>query len=369
MTMHEKWFWLLNAKGIGLKRIEILLNHFGTIEAIYQATEKELLSIKGFGKVCVDGLQQEKKYTKKKYHMLLERNIQLVLREEEHFPQGLRLISEVPYGLFYRGKLPDREKKSIAIVGSRSCSTYGREMAKWFGKELSWAGIQVISGMARGIDGYAHVGAIEAGKENFAVLGSGIDVCYPPEHQWIYDELIKRGGIISEYCMGVPPVAGQFPMRNRIISGLCDGILIVEAEDRSGSLITADYGLEQGKDIFVVPGRIGDKKSYGCNRLIKMGAYLVQGPSDILGHYHFSDYVKSVSMEGQKYEDSKKNNYMLETKEKIVYANLSYNPKHINEIMMDTKFSLSEVMDCLISLELKGYIKQTMKNFYIVCNE
>lgn len=361
MTKHELWFWLVNAKGVGIKRIQMLLKQFSTVEGIYHASESELLAVEGIGKQCVEGLLQEKKRFQRKYQKLNERGITFLIKEDAAYPDKLKILTDAPYSLYVRGELPTKEKHCIAIVGARDCSTYGREMAKWFGRELSRAGIQVLSGMARGIDGYAHVGAVEIGAPTYAVLGSGIDVCYPTEHRWLYEKMVESGGIISEYGMGVKPLAGQFPMRNRIISALCDGILVIEAKNRSGSLITVDFGLEQGKDIFAVPGRIGDTNSYGCNRLIKLGACLVQEPKDILENYHF--YDNSFSKE------SKKNNYMLETKEKIVYANLSYNPKHVNEIVIDTKISLNEVMECLISLELKGYIKQTMKNFYIVYND
>lgn len=361
MNSRELWFWLVNVHGIGTKRIQLLLERFQTIEGIYGASKKELLSLQGLPDKCVEAMFAEKQVTKEKYWKMLKKGISFVCREETGYPERIKVFSDAPYGLYYLGKLPEKDKISIAIVGARNCSVYGREMAKWFARELSVAGVQVISGMARGIDGYAHAGAIESGNETFAVLGSGIDVCYPLEHRWLYDNMIESGGIISEYGLGVQPLAGQFPMRNRIISGLCDGILVIEAKERSGSLITADMGLEQGKDIFVVPGRIGDALSYGCNNLIKLGAYLVQSPQDILDNYHFSNPAVQ--------KDWKKNNYMLETKEKIVYANLSYNPKHINELIIDTKFSLSEVMECLVSLELKGYIKQTMKNFYIVCSD
>lgn len=361
MTKHELWFWLVNAKGMGRKRIQILLEHFKTIEAVYQAKEEELLSIRGIGRQCVEGLTAGKKTFQENFQKLKERKVGFLIKEDKEYPEKLKALPDAPFALYVKGRLPFLEKRCIAIVGARDCSAYGREMAKWFARELSRAGVQVLSGMARGIDGYAHVGAIETGAPTYAVLGCGIDICYPTEHRWIYEEMAKTGGVISEYGMGVQPLAGQFPMRNRIISAMSDGILVVEAKDRSSSLITADYGLDLGKDIFAVPGRIGDVNSYGCNRLIKMGAYLVQKPEDILENYHFYDNTLC--------REHKKNNYMLETKEKIVYANLSYNPKHVNEIVVDTNLNLNETMESLISLELKGYIKQTMKNFYIVCND
>ncbi|SES62614.1 DNA-processing protein DprA [[Clostridium] polysaccharolyticum] len=365
MTRNELWFWLSNASGIGLKKIEYLLGHFQQIEAIYEASSKELCAVKGISEKDALALKREKEDYKRKYQRMKKLGIEFVAKEDKKYPKKLHNLLDSPYGIYVRGNNPDEEKKSIAIIGARDCSVYGKEMAIWFAKELSLSGIQIISGMARGIDGYAHTGVLTHGKEEgaatFAVLGSGIDVCYPKEHYWMYRRMQEEGGIISEYGLGVAAKPGQFPMRNRLISGLSDGILIIEAKERSGSLITADLGLEQGKDIFSVPGRIGDDLSFGCNNLIKMGAFLVQSPKDILQHYHFS-----IVPQGKV---QKKSNYMLETKEKIVYANLSYNPKHINELIVDTKFCLSELMEILVALELKGYIRQAMKNFYIVCSD
>lgn len=362
MTRDELWFWLTNANGIGNKKIAYLLAKFHSIENVYRATESELGQVHGIQGKDITSLCLEKEAYKKKYERMLKLGIKFVTRENEAYPEKLSVLQDAPYGLYVRGQLPEADKKSIAVIGARDCSLYGKEMALWFANELVEAGIQLISGMARGVDGYAHTGALKAasvGKAStFAILGSGVDICYPSEHYWMYEQIQRTGGILSEYGVGVPPLSGQFPMRNRLISGLSDGILVIEAKKKSGSLITADWGLEQGKDIFALPGRIGDRLSYGCNNLIKSGAFLVQSPEDILKHYHFARNVK-----GKNY---KKNNYMLETKEKIVYANLSYNPKHINELIRNTKFSLSEVMECLVSLELKGYIRQSMKNFYVV---
>lgn len=361
MRKDELWFWLLNCEGIGRKKTKYLLERFGSIEAVYGAKEEELLTVPKITLKNINSMKAEKELWKRKYDRMMRKGIAFVLREDAVFPERLRHLEDAPYAIYLKGTMPEDGKKSIAIIGARDCSAYGREMARWFAKELGRSGMQVISGLARGIDGYAHEAALEVNAKTFAVLGSGIDVCYPKEHVWMYDRIPKDGGILSEYGLGVPALAGQFPMRNRIISGLSDGVLIIEARERSGSLITADMGLEQGKDIFALPGRIGDSLSAGCNNLIKMGAYLVQSPDDIRNNYHLA------SMEEPK--DWKKNNYMLETKEKIVYANLSYNPKHVNELIIDTGFSLNVVMECLISLELKGYIKQIMKNFYIVSSD
>ncbi len=360
MDAKRYWFWLVNVSGLGSARIRKLLSVFQCPEGIYQAKQTEILKIPGFGHKITDAIIKSRNPERIEiaYAKLEKRGIYFVSKMDADYPQKLLNFEDAPYGLYYKGRLPSEEKKSIAIVGARECSIYGREIAIMFARELSKAGIQIISGMARGIDSYAQQGAVEEAGSTWAVLGSGIDVCYPPENQRLYDKIAAKGGILSEYGLGIPAFAGNFPMRNRIISGLCDGILVVEAKERSGSLITADIALEQGKDIFAVPGRIGDIRSYGCNRLIKMGANLVQEPKDILQNYHFYDAGKC--------KDSKKNNNMLETREKIVYANLSYQPKHINELLEETELGLLELLECLLALETKGYIKQIVKNFYIL---
>lgn len=212
--------------------------------------------------------------------------------------------------------------------------------------------------MARGIDAYAHKGSLEAEGETFAILGTGVDICYPKEHKNLYLEIEKKGGLISEYDIGEEALAYHFPMRNRIISGLSDGILVIEAREKSGSLITVDQALEQGKDVFVVPGRIGDKLSEGCNGLIKQGAILVTRPSDILDYYG-----KKIR---KKYKELKKINNLLDSKQKIVYANLSLMPKHLDEILNDTGLIMTEVIQILTQLELQGVVKQSMKNYYII---
>ena len=210
------------------------------------------------------------------------REIRYISRESEAWPDRLLPYERMPRGLYVIGSLPDPEKKSVAIVGARACSAYGRAEARRFARELAEAGVQIISGMACGIDGCAHEGALEAGGRTFAVLGSGVDVCYPRENIRIYEKLAAEGGLLSEYMPGTQPLPYHFPIRNRIISGLADLVLVVEARLRSGSLITADYALEQGKSIWAIPGKNADPLSQGCNRLIAQGAGLAMSPDDIL---------------------------------------------------------------------------------------
>ena len=249
--------------------------------------------------------------------------------------------------------MPEESKKSIAIVGARECSNYGKEIALHFARELAKQGIQIISGLARGVDRYSHIGTLEQDGKTFAVLGCGIDICYPKENIDTYMEIIETGGIISEYPPGFQPIAANFPMRNRIISGISDGILLVEARQKSGSLITMDYGLDQGKNIYACPGRITDTLSYGTNHIIQMGGKLVMSPEDI-----FEDFGLHES------EGSCVGKEILGGVELQVYDCLELMPKHIEEILQETGLTMEQVSEVLFQLQLTGCIKQVAGNYY-----
>ncbi|MCM1096955.1 MAG: DNA-processing protein DprA [Ruminococcus flavefaciens] len=205
-----------------------------------------------------------------------------VYREDPDYPGRLREIPDSPKILYYEGRLPEEDRVSVAIIGARECSEYGRYVAAGLGALMGKNGVQVISGMARGIDGIAQAAALEAGGSSFAVLGSGVDVCYPAQNRELYERLKQSGGILSEYPPGTPARAGNFPPRNRIVSGLADAVVVVEAREKSGTLITVDMALEQGKEVFAVPGRLTDGLSAGCNRLLKMGAGILAGEEEFL---------------------------------------------------------------------------------------
>lgn len=227
-------------------------------------------------------------------------NIRYIRRDDREYPDILHYYERMPEGLYLRGCMPDPDKKTVAMVGARNCSNYGRVQAIAFAERLAREGVQVISGLAYGVDSYAHQGALKGGGKTFAVLGCGADVCYPKEHYYLYEEILKTGGgILSEYEPGTPPFAWHFPIRNRIISALSDLVLVVEARKKSGSLITAEYALEQGKSIFAVPGRVGDSCSTGCNELIAQGAGIAWSPDVVLEEL-FSGWKKTIDMDDGK---------------------------------------------------------------------
>ncbi|MEE3468923.1 MAG: DNA-processing protein DprA, partial [Eubacterium sp.] len=299
-------FWLAQIVGVGPVGRQILEGIFGDVVTLFLSSAEEVClrmkkeaisSIINSKKKRPEKSDQkpEQKKRKKPYRIpanVIERladpasrtgiaeeflrtqkqDILFIRKKDPLYPPRLRQIPGPPEQLFVIGRLPDPEQKMIGIVGARNCTPYGRDMARLFGYRLAQAGMGVISGMAKGVDGWAHRGALEAGGDTFAVLGCGVEVCYPPCNQKLYSEIKERGGVLSEYPTTYSALAQNFPMRNRIVSGLSDGILVVEARIRSGSLITADTALDQGKDVFVIPGRIGDELSVGCNRLIRQGA-------------------------------------------------------------------------------------------------
>lgn len=358
MTNKKYWHWLLNIKNIGIKKTKAILDFYDTPRDAFLGNELELKQIGVLKEEDRINIIKSKDINliKKDYNKLHKKNIYLITKDDEKYPSKLKNIYDPPFALYVRGSLPQDNMLSIAIVGARACSDYGREVATNISRELAGKGVQIISGLAYGVDSFAHAGALKAKGQTFAVLGCGIDICYPKENFNLYMDIEKEGGIISEYGMGRKPMAYQFPMRNRIISALSDGILIVEAKEKSGSLITADSGLEQGKNIYSIPGNIYSKLSEGTNNLIKMGAKLVSNSQDILEDYKHN-YINSKDNIAQK-------DKLLEKKEKIVYACLSHLPKHMNEIAGDTNLSINELSGILLNLELKNLAKEIRKNYY-----
>lgn len=282
-------YWLMCAP-IGDAVKSRLLLRFGRPSGVFEASEKALLdSTLSIGKKerWIAYIKERKeKNAKREYEELQTKGILFYPEYHPHYPVKLLSIPARPFGIFVKGKLPDIRQRSLAIVGARDCSEYGQYVARHFAEKMAQNGVAVISGLARGIDGIAQRAAMEAGGESFGVLGSGADICYPKSNEKLYRMCMERGGILSTYLPGTPPTPNLFPPRNRIISGLSDGILIIEAREKSGTIITADLALEQGKDVFVIPGRVTDRLSDGCNSLIRQGASLIQSPEQLLEELH-----------------------------------------------------------------------------------
>lgn len=277
------WIWLSLIKNLGSKRKLKLLELYRTPEEIYKLTKEELININGIGEAIANDIIISKNEKILNYHIkyMKENNIKIININEREYPQALKKIYDPPISLYVRGNIEKLNNKNIGIVGCRECTTYGKKSAEYFAYNLSKQNINIVSGLAKGIDSYAHLGSLNTGN-TIAVLGNGLDMIYPKENLELANEIIKRGGtIISEYPCGTKPDKMKFPARNRIISGISSGIIVIEAKEKSGTLITVDFALEQGRDVFVVPGNINSINSVGTNDLIKQGARLVTTYEDV----------------------------------------------------------------------------------------
>ena len=331
-------------------------------------------------------------------------NILYIRRNSDFFPLRFMGLSDVPDGLYYIGSLPDDNIPSVAVVGARSCSSYGRKTAFALGKFLAEHGVQVISGMAMGIDSSAQEGALAAGGKTFAVLGCGVDICYPRTSYAVYDALAARGGIIAEVEPGTKPLAYNFPRRNRIISALSDIVIVVEAREKSGSLITVDCALEQGRTVYAVPGRIGDRLSDGCNYLIAQGAgilwsfeavmeelegmaalrkvkarhktvqsaQMTKSSPQIREHPLRGDSMPPVrfhqmtlTFDSDAAESAVQDNVMLSPAAKKLYAFLDSDPRGADELSQKTALSVAQVMSAAVELLMEGCIHEVGKNQFV----
>lgn len=275
-------FQLINMKGIGNQSFLKLVECAGSAQRALDLSEGELKEILG-QKMVMDFLRGRENLIQESI-VRYEKNFELnfVPYTSDEYPSRLKCISNPPACLYIKGDLPDEQKPAVAIIGARACSEYGKKVAEHFGKQMGSYGVQVISGMAKGIDGIAQRGAILGGGHTFGILGCGVDICYPPENQDLYCDIIQSGGLISEYPAKTEAQSAFFPQRNRIISGLADILLVIEARKRSGTYITVTQALEQGKEVFVVPGRITDALSEGCNYLLSQGAGVAIDPTIII---------------------------------------------------------------------------------------
>ena len=284
--------------------------------------------------------------------------VRYIDKNSPEYPDKIRKYPSMPAGLYLKGRFPSPEIPTVAVIGARMCSPYGRIQAFRYAKALSEAGVQVISGMALGIDSEGHKGALEGKMPTFAVLGCGVDVCYPKTNKQLYKRILwENGGIISECPPGTQPMAWCFPARNRIISALSDAVLVVEAKENSGSLITAGFALEQGKMVFAIPGSVCDTLSTGCHKLIYDGAGIAYSPEIILEELGISQ-EKHLQTE-------EKTNLGLASDLNLVYSCLDLRPKNPDYIVRKTGFSPAQVSNCLVELMLRGLIRESGRHYYV----
>lgn len=356
--------WFLNNSDLNYDKKHALLEYFYDSYHIFNASKSELLNSGLLTEKAIDKFLESKKKTdiQKDYEEFCHLPFSFITMEDSTFPEKLKNIYDCPYGLFYNGKLLDFSN-CVSIVGARRCSAYGKRIALELGSALAKAGFIVISGMARGIDAYAHQGCLDGGGNTAAVLGCGCDVIYPKENRLLYEEIVSRGVVMSEYPIGTGPLAINFPRRNRIVSALSDVVIVVEARSKSGSLITADLALEQGKDIYVVPGRVGDALSEGCNQLISQGAGII---TDV------NKFVEELSdrygLAGEIIQPVAKKKIKLSADEKKIYNLIDYYPKNISTLLEESNMDYLRLLSVILALEKKELIFEAFKNNYVKPN-
>lgn len=340
-----------------------MLDTAGSYQKLYmmKAAEYEQFEL---SKDQIIKIEESKKYIDEFLTMFTQytnQDIYIIDIKDEHYPYYLKQIPDPPIVLFVKGDLSYLNKPAIAVVGSRKCTEYGYDVTYRLAAELAKTGIVIVSGMAYGIDEAAHKGALKTGS-TIAVMGTGINLCYPNRNRDIYSLIPQQGCLISEYFLDTPPLPFRFPKRNRIISGMALGILVTEADVKSGSLITADLALEYNRDIFAVPGNITSKLSLGTNELIKKGAKCITTAEDILEE--LSDAVKA-QIDPFGISSLENNNYKLAQEESMVYAYVSWEPISLNELFRMAMLPYEIVYPSLIKLEIKGFIKRLPGERYV----
>lgn len=371
----EILYFLQTIPGIGNKSIRELWQYFGDGAKIFQADEEQLQQVLKPGQVKAFLREREKADPKERLTKLEQKGIRYYSLWDKDYPKRLQAVADLPLSLFVKGSLPTETVMTASVVGARNHSYYGEKHTRIFAGLLAEAGVGVVSGMARGIDSIAQKTAIERGGKTYAVLGCGVDVCYPEENLRLYERIPEHGGIISEYLPGTLPKAGLFPMRNRIISALGDILLVMEARERSGTLITVDMALEQGKEIWALPGRTDDVLSFGCNRLIAQGAGILTGISEfskeleLLKEKYGRD--ETAKMPAEKGDDGSKDKPQMSDTEKKILSVLEYQPMSLDNVYeklqgeKDASESVQTISCILLDLCMKGMAKQVNSNWYI----
>lgn len=363
-NIEEKMYacWLDHVPGIWRTQKNTLLKMFGKPSEIYRASEGEIKHLLGQEKVETWVRFKQKKTPEQVFEVMKREGVSYTYYGETEFPKKLMEIPDAPFSIYYKGSLPEETMPMVAMIGARKYSEYGRCMAEYFADRLSSQGVGIISGMAMGIDGISQRAALRAGGKSYGVLGSGVDVIYPNSNSDLYAKLCLEGGVLSESIPGTQPIAALFPQRNRIISALADVVLVVEAREKSGTSITVDMALEQGREVYVVPGRCTDALSYGCNKLLRQGANAAVAPEDIM-----EDMGWQISPNGKQRKKIK----LSEVAESICRV-LEVTPKTQDEILMELRkrkytFLVSEVCQGLLELEMKGIAKRIGGQYHLLC--
>jgi len=361
---------LLNmVPSLGSISIKRILEYFNRPKKVFEASSEKLLKIQGITNKKAESIKKAQKDINLEEELKLarEKNINIITILENDYPENLKNIYDPPAVLYVKGQLLDSDYNCIAIVGSRRASFYGLSTASRLGSELAGIGITVVSGLARGIDTASHKGALQANGRTIAVLGSGILRLYPSENKELAESISDNGAVVSEFSLKMPPLAKNFPRRNRIISGLSLGVVVVEAARNSGALITADLALQQSREVFAVPGKMDSVTSIGSHSLIKQGAKLISNTDDIIEEIviklkKFTDPENKSSKQIENVSNNK--NIKLDGDVKYVYEMLSSEPMHIDKIITSTNMNVSQLSSILIQLQLKNMARELPgKNF------
>jgi len=355
------WIAFNRVRGIGPARLRALLDAFGTIEAAWHASADALCEV-GLDRRSLASLVQARGELDLAAELtrVETSGVDVLTWDDPRYPEHLRTIYDPPPVLYVRGELRPEDDWAVALVGTRRASAYGREAARMLAGDLARAGVTIVSGLARGIDGQAHRAALEVGGRTIAVLGSGVDIIYPWENCKLAEEIVGHGALVSEYGLGIPPEASNFPPRNRIISGLSRGVVVVEAGERSGALITADFAADQGRDVFAVPGSIFQRGSQGTNRLIRDGAQPVLCANDVLEALNMTTVAEHVEAQMLLPTDAT---------EALLLEQLAQEPVHVDEVGRATSLPIATVSSTLALMELKGLVRQVGGMQYIRARE
>ncbi len=338
------------------RRLLSLLEHLDNPEEIFNASRHELLRIEGMTESAAARILNAPELSAEAWDRWRQSGAHILTWRDDEYPVSLREIEDFPPLLFVRGSLHEKDRFAIAIVGTRKPTAYGRNVAERLARELSRYGLTIVSGGARGIDTSAHVGALRAGGRTLAVLGCGVDVAYPPESASLFDRIASQGAVLSEYPPGVDPDAWRFPARNRIVSGLSLGVLVIEAPSDSGALITATHALEQGKPVFAVPGNIDTGHSAGCHRLIKDGAVLVDNVEDI---------VRALGIASEPPPERNVSAVQLTPVQQEVLRALSLVPKHVDVLADELNLPVAQLNAELLILEMHNLVRRQPGNTYV----
>jgi DNA processing protein len=361
--VNAPWLALARVKGLGAVSFKKLTTRFVDPTAAFSAALTELEQVEGLHRDAIDGIVAFSDWAEidEEIERARDAGIAIVPFTNPNYPARLRTIADPPPFLYVKGNILTDDDKAVAIVGSRSASEYGRRVARDLARGLVSLGFTVVSGMARGIDGSAHESALQAGGRTIAVLGSGVERAYPAEHETLYRRIGENGAVLSELPIGTRPLAFNFPARNRLISGLSLGVVVVEATEKSGSLITATLAVEQGREVFAVPGEVGSSRSRGAHRLIRQGAKLVESVDDIIEEIapQLLDRTGSATQRAPRVLPQNAGDAT-----RTIFALLQENTLQVDQVIERTGMSAAQVLETLLDLELQGLLRQLPGKIY-----